>query len=638
MLLKKLILLIFLMMAVSAYGSVGPKIVFETRTTGNDANGGCFNPGAVPPGLIPVMTSNTAPSGTASASSSYSSVAAWYAFSVAQNGWITNGTSTGWLQYQFPSSQTVYSYSIVPWSSDTFPGRTPTAWTLQGSNDGSTWTTVDTRTAASSSWRQWIPTYFTLASSATWTYWRLNVTANGGDTYMGVRNLSLYGATPPTVTDYSQQDTPQVTYTDLVIDSVTNTYVTSAAQPFSASAVGNCIQITGGTGFTTGVYEVLNVNGVVAQLDRAVGTTASTGGAGKLGGALASFGKFASLNSILTSGSTATNYVKCGTYTVTAQVTDNSSYNYNYVGYGSTRTDYGASCKPLVTTATNGTPIWWMACSAHTVQSIDFSTTATTRSFGIYASCNNGHLLLDNSVMTGFSNAINSDNAGNDWIFSYILLHNVWIKNSTAAGIRGYTNGLWQLQDTLISGSGSDGIQCNNNTGNFHIMSSIFYNNAGKGINCTGVNIGMITVRNSAFISNTSDGFAMTNLTFPPIMENCIFWGNGGYGWSVNSTNLNGQGWLQGRNNAYGSNTSGNFFNGTATQGDVALTANPFTNPAGGNFALNSTTGGGAALKAAGFPGVLANTTSQGFLDVGPLQTFGSGTFVLPPVNTGYAF
>ena len=50
------------------------------------------------------------------------------------------------------------------------------------------------------------------------------------------------------------------------------------------------------------------------------------------------------------------------------------------------------------------------------------------------------------------------------------------------------------------------------------------------------------------------------------------------------------------------------------------LTANPFVG--GSNFALNSTSGGGAALKAKGFPGITPAGT--GYADIGALQSQGS--------------
>jgi hypothetical protein len=95
------------------------------------------------------MTSNTAPSGTVSASSSFSGNPPWWSFASPHDGWVSNATSTGWLQYQFPSAVTITSYVITPWSVNTFPTRSPTAWTLQGSNDGTTFTNLDTRSFTS---------------------------------------------------------------------------------------------------------------------------------------------------------------------------------------------------------------------------------------------------------------------------------------------------------------------------------------------------------------------------------------------------------------------------------------------------------------------------------------------------------
>src|SRR4051794_13294314 len=72
-------------------------------------------------------------------------------------------------------------------------------------------------------------------------------------------------------TDYSQQDAAQVTYTDLVIGATT-TQLTSAANPFTSAYVGNTINVTGGTGFTVGRYNIRSVAGSTATMDRAVGT------------------------------------------------------------------------------------------------------------------------------------------------------------------------------------------------------------------------------------------------------------------------------------------------------------------------------------------------------------------------------
>jgi hypothetical protein len=149
----------------------------------------------------PAMTSNTTPSGIASASSFHTGLPPWYAFNPSQEGWITDSTNTGWLQYEFPVAKTLSSYTITPWSADTFPARSPTAWQFQGSNNGSTWATLDSHSSYSS-WVINTPTTFTVSSPGSYLYYRLNITANGGDTYVGIHALTF-----PTVPDGSPDAT-----------------------------------------------------------------------------------------------------------------------------------------------------------------------------------------------------------------------------------------------------------------------------------------------------------------------------------------------------------------------------------------------------------------------------------------------
>jgi len=53
---------------------------------------------------------------------------------------------------------------------------------------------------------------------------------------------------------------------------------------------------------------------------------------------------------------------------------------------------------------------------------------------------------------------------------------------------------------------------------------------------------------------------------------------------------------------------------------DVALTADPFVNAAGGNFALNIAAAGGALCHSVGFPGTLIDALNIGCSDIGALQ------------------
>ena len=68
-------------------------------------------------------------------------------------------------------------------------------------------------------------------------------------------------------------------------------------------------------------------------------------------------------------------------------------------------------------------------------------------------------------------------------------------------------------------------------------------------------------------------------------------------------------------------NTSGAFSNAAnRAVGSVILTADPFVNAAGGDFALNTTAGGGAACRNVGFPGVFPGGLTTGYADIGAAQ------------------
>lgn len=128
----------------------------------------------------PIQTSNSAPSGyvTSASSTQASGVAAFYAFDQ-DNG--TNWQSLEgaglpqWVKRQFPSVRRATGYSI---RSINASGYRPTAWTLAGSNDDSSWTTLDSRTGQSLG--SSTATY-SIASPGSFTHYRLTVTASDGN-------------------------------------------------------------------------------------------------------------------------------------------------------------------------------------------------------------------------------------------------------------------------------------------------------------------------------------------------------------------------------------------------------------------------------------------------------------------------
>lgn len=122
--------------------------------------------------LIPTMTSATDPSGVASASAEYAGNEAWRAFDhslAASNGWACTTTS-GQLCYQFPTAKTISRYAVT--ACNHASPRGPRSWIFEGSNDGTNWTTLDTRTHGL--WGASERLQYDITNSTAYLYCRLN--------------------------------------------------------------------------------------------------------------------------------------------------------------------------------------------------------------------------------------------------------------------------------------------------------------------------------------------------------------------------------------------------------------------------------------------------------------------------------
>lgn len=142
--------------------------------------------------LIPIMTTNTTPSGVASASDE-TAVPAFRAFdgaSISQRYWAPNGKTYGWVAYDFKTPTLVARYDLMVILSN--PTFGPKSWTFEGSNDGVNWTVLDTQNNQST-WINDKPNIYDLNKIGFYQKYRLNITSNNGAVSVGIGELRMYG-------------------------------------------------------------------------------------------------------------------------------------------------------------------------------------------------------------------------------------------------------------------------------------------------------------------------------------------------------------------------------------------------------------------------------------------------------------
>ncbi len=102
----------------------------------------------------------------------------------------SDAAPTGWLGFQYggKAAWVVSQYSIS--SANDVPSRDPRDWQFQGSNDGSTWTTLDTRSGETFPSRFQTKTY-TFANTTAYRNYRLNITADNSGTGLQLSELTL---------------------------------------------------------------------------------------------------------------------------------------------------------------------------------------------------------------------------------------------------------------------------------------------------------------------------------------------------------------------------------------------------------------------------------------------------------------
>lgn len=322
-------------------------------------------------------------------------------------------------------------------------------------------------------------------------------------------------------------------------------------------------------------------------------------------------------------------YVKAsGTYTLTSTVTlpagvkgDTTTGRIRVEGY--TTTPGARDGRPLITSATNSVGLF-------TLNDNDFwefvhlqlTHTAATRgaAFAGVTSASSP-LWFDDLIVDGCLSFMTAQTL-------IMTLKGCEVKNCTATTGLIVTNGATGQVNLfgcdLHDNTGGAVIRPGTSGTSVNADGCIFSGN-GIGIELTATSAAStLQLRSCDFVSQSGDGVKLANNSTVVTLEleDNVFYNNGGWGIENLATNpvLNNANVRINRNNAYGSNTSGNYTGVAAGDGEIALSADPFVNRVGRNFAPNATAGGGAALRAAGFPTAFPGGTTANFRDVGAVQ------------------
>jgi hypothetical protein len=312
-----------------------------------------------------------------------------------------------------------------------------------------------------------------------------------------------------------------------------------------------------------------------------------------------------------------------GTYTVTTTLAFGASGSASVGPITLTSTTGGAT----ITTATNSVSA--ISLNGKNMLAIDnlaiTCTAGTPGDGGIQALTGNSfNVSLTRCTISGFASGVACSNIGNDFEANCFLIQDCEIKSNTVRGI-GIVN-LGNIVDSCyIHGNTGDGIlvgpNSNASSGSATIRRNLITGNTANGVKVQNtVNLAHVGLDGNVIAGNTSAGFApqgANTQTNCYSLTNNRFESNGTYG--VNFTNATPQ-ILLNRNNGYWNNTTAARNNLPAGTGDVVPTGDPSVNAAGANYALNTTSGAGLALRGAGFPGTFRGSSTTGSPAIGAVM------------------
>lgn len=430
----------------------------------------------------------------------------------------------------------------------------------------------------------------------------LNVRTGGNDANGGGFNAG--GSSPGT--DYSLQDGPQVTFDGATITaSGSSAVITLSGYTVATTDNRNFLQISGGTNFTAGVYEIVSVNVGANQwtLDRNPTTGSASGMTGRMGGAFGTPGK---LHSVMSGTADLKGNIKSGTYVLTTTTAGPGgpislgNQGQRLEGYENTFGDKGAAPVLDAGALTSFTFLTTTAASINFVNiKVDGKGNSAVNGFSVSADSNAYKCYAANCAVgfggdaQGAFTACTSDGCTTGFQSSQAIQACEAIGGTTGFTLpdNGTTTGC------VARGCSGIGFSCGNNSQ--------------RVINCTARGC-------------SGDGFdaSGSNASFFA----CVATHNGGFGFDVVARTLM-------VNCAGFSNTSGNRdLTPDHDHGFQALSADPWTSST--DLRPNNTAGGGAVLRAYGI-GPPQQTNNR---DAGAVQhsdPAGGGTFLSRGLLTG---
>lgn len=409
--------------------------------------------------------------------------------------------------------------------------------------------------------------------------------------------------------DYTQQDTAQATGTA----TSSGTTLTATTGIFTSQMLGNTV-----TNGTTTFEITAFTSSTVVTVDAAPSWTGQTI---YVGGACASPGK-------ICASATAGNiiYLKSGTYTLTSTSNNVSGGRFtlatlatgrqtSLIGYQTTRGDLGT--KPII--KADGVITTFTICTTGTwnyIDNIEFDGNSRSGSAGI--SLGNGEVIrcrFKNFTAGAIKGGSAYDSKATDCyatgctttvVFAvstrYCVAENNTVTAFASAG--GGTGGAHQFSYSINNtGASTDGFSATNNRTDY--LGCVAYGSGRYGFTGSGNSYNIYT--NCVGYGNTTKDFIMSSSINIANYRQCAC-GSAGFDSSILTANK---------------------------ENCITLSADPFVNAAGGNFALNSTAGGGAALKALAFPLTFPGISTSNYADIGAAQAIAAGGIIRVGMSGG---